>query len=282
MAEPTRYTFDEAILGVIKERQRREQEAERLRQETQFNDRQLSLLQQYRDQQTQLDRAKTIADVSGDYAPSDYAPNLPSQSGGLLNQRFGLPAFQEDQNYIRKDLIPEQSKPQEQFIKSERGGGLISDYYGYDPNTITDIKRRNDPGYTNPNDLKDKNGGGKTQDISNEAGDFAQLLKLYDRFQKGDTSVDYVDKSGNTISLNKDTWRTAIAKPLEDAMTKTGVPMSSDIVNGIRQNAGINEGDSPQTKREKLKTAIYEVKRQGAIRDDQYQALLMWAEAGTR
>ena len=293
MAEPTRYTFDEAILGVIKERQRREADADRLKQEMEFNNRQLSLLDNYRQQQTALDRAKTIEGMNQDYAPAEYAPSTPSQSGGLLNQKFGIDAFTPDKNYIQKDLIP---KPQE----SQKGASLIPMYNGqveqnFEIDPVTGEKRVT--GYGNfykpdkPSGDSGGSGGGKPVDISNEVGQMEKLLTLYnDKTSNVKEKATWTDSQGNQVVLDYKVWKALAKQNMTDAMTKAGVPLEGDVTTFIRDKSSINSNMDKQTRRQKLLKTIDDARYYGIplsgglknINDQQYEALRYWAQIGTR
>jgi len=118
------YNFGEVILNQINERKRAEQQQREFNQKMSFENRQLSLLGDFKQQAAINDRATTISNIQDKYVSADSiegrqnprTKNVETPSGysvpfvpfGDLNKQFGLDVFGSG-NYVDKDLVPQTS-----------------------------------------------------------------------------------------------------------------------------------------------------------------------------
>ena len=273
--------FDEAFINGLQFQQKINQQRDELRNDIMFKMRQLDLTEEYHN-------------ILGDKYKKDYE---------LDREKF------DETKRINDFNMGKQPKPEEGVIRTEKGGGLISDIYGYKeqdikpPTTtttdgmedillgdiynkefITKIERRNDPTYEKPekenNGSGDGTGDGSKIDISNEVGELEKLKTLYGKL--GDKNLQFTNGKGETVKVDYKVWKALTKQYYSDALSKTGIPLEGDVINTIRNYA---KGTGKT-----LLEAIDDARRDGIellngkkfkMNDKQYEAARYWAQLGS-
>lgn len=75
-------------------------------------------------------------------------------------------------------------------------------------------------------------------------------------------------------------WKLDANTTVGQLLERVGVPINGEVTNYLR--SVLEDSDDPETKRNLLNEAINEVYSQGAITDEQKRALQLWKELGTR
>ena len=249
-----KYDFAKYFVSAYQNRLAREQEEENLAKKLGFEERQMSLLDSYRQAQAKLDQDRLKETIRH-------------------NQTI--------------EGIRDVPKPVEKLIKSgfDKATGKQFDAYGYDENTITDIKYREPikPSGSGSNNTPDE---GKIYD----AGDLGKLDKYAKALKEiqgadsgflgmGSREVD-INFGDKTTPYNYQQLKSESQAELTTKMQKLNVPMNGKVANFIR--SFFNDGDTAEDKRKIMDLAIQEAKKNFNLNDQQETILRYWKEIGTR